>query len=921
MNNSNKHGVKMKFKRIAVIFILSFIVVCLVFCSGSEKQKTTGPKIITLANGLEVILKENHSSPMITSLIFVQAGSKYENRFNNGATHFLEHLLFNGTAVKSMEEIEKGIDRRGGYINAFTSKDFTAYLVTMPKDYIDYGMATQADMLFNSIIPEDKFAKERGIVIEEIRQDHDAEGAAAESFFSERAMAGTPYARSVLGYESIIANLPRQAVIDYYKSFYAPNNMTALIIGDFSSVAMEKTVDEIFGQFDSVSLPAPPEIAYRAIEGRNVLRSSADVKSTYINFSIEAPQYIEKEYIAFTLLEDYLSDSENSPLIKALKSGSDPLVSSISAYLDTKKELTRLNIQIITEKEDKVDSIIAVTDNILASLANGFHSAELLEGYKVSRRCNEIYMSEKLHFYGFTIAPLLAVTGWDYFETFYDRLDSVTVDDITAAARAYLSAPAYIATATVPKALADMDEYVFSGPTEKDVVDYYSGIELPNYNLTAGGEFKYPETKKEITATRDRSVYIKEILDNGLTVVVKANPDSRVFALNVIGKDRSLNEPPGKDGITDFVNRLIAKGTTTRNAEKLTRELSAIGANVTLHDNPWIPYDDRYTTRQFSFMKFETIDRFTETGIELFADMIMNPVFDSVEIEKVRKFLFGQLGRDNGSTYKTARKEFYEALFSGTAYSKSINGNFRTVGSITAEDIKEHHRRMYAPENIIITVGTNGNPEEIMALLKQKFGAMEGGSFTPAEFPSPTSISEIKVVNAPMQKEQVYIYLGHLMPSAASEDAAALKVANAVLSERLRYELREKQSLAYRVGSSVMLDKNFGWFMASIGTGTDNFETARDGILAEVEKLKASPPSEDELELAINSIWGSSLTARLSRINQCYYMGVYEYLGLGYDYDQKIMDQIRQVTADDVRRVAGEYFNTENYVLATAGMI
>jgi zinc protease len=320
-------------------------------------------------------------------------------------------------------------------------------------------------------------------------------------------------------------------------------------------------------------------------------------------------------------------------------------------------------------------------------------------------------------------------------------------------------------------------------------------------------------------------------------------------------------------------------------------------------------------------MKFETIDQFTEKGLELFADMIMNPLFDSVDVENIRKFLFGQLGRNSGSTYKTARNKFYAALFENSAYAKTIQGSYRTVGSITVEDLKNHHQKMYSPENMIITIGTNYPVKDIMAMAKEKFGAMSKTGFTPIEPEQPSEFSRVKKAHEKMEKEQVYIYIGHMLPSAASDDAAAIKVANAILSKRLQMNLREKQSLAYSVGSSVALDKNFGWFVASIGTGVDNFDKAHDGILAEIENLKTAPPDIEELEEAVNSMWGSNLMRKLSRINQAYYMGVYEYLGLGYDYDDKQIEKIRNVTAEQVQQAAQKYFDTKNYVLATAGNI
>ena len=111
----------------------------------------------------------------------------------------------------------------------------------------------------------------------------------------------------------------------------------------------------------------------------------------------------------------------------------------------------------------------------------------------------------------------------------------------------------------------------------------------------------------------------------------------------------------------------------------------------------------------------------------------------------------------------------------------------------------------------------------------------------------------------------------------------------------------------------------FGWLVASMGTGYKNYDKARDGMLAEIEGIKDEAPSDDELNTAQNSTWGSMLLARASRINQAYYMCKNEFLGVGYDYEDDYISKIRAVTPSDVRRVAREYFDTENIVIASAG--
>ena len=149
-------------------------------------------------NGMDVVLKENHSSPMIASIVFVRSGSKFETDFNNGATHFLEHLLFNGTASRTQEQISDRIKNLGGYINAFTRKEVTGYLSLVPREHIGEALDIQQDMLFNSIFPEDRFPKERKIVIEEIRKDSDSPDYVAELFHDRWAYQGSPYERQVV---------------------------------------------------------------------------------------------------------------------------------------------------------------------------------------------------------------------------------------------------------------------------------------------------------------------------------------------------------------------------------------------------------------------------------------------------------------------------------------------------------------------------------------------------------------------------------------------------------------------------------------------------------------------------------------------------------------------------------------------------
>jgi predicted Zn-dependent peptidase len=413
---------------------------------------------------------------------------------------------------------------------------------------------------------------------------------------------------------------------------------------------------------------------------------------------------------------------------------------------------------------------------------------------------------------------------------------------------------------------------------------------------------------------------IKQVLPNGLTVIVKSNPDSKVLGINILGKNRSAMEPPGKTGIADFVNRMLLKGSSSRSAEQIAEDLSSIGAEITLTDNPWIPYDDVYTTHSYTFIKFQTIDEFADAGIELLSDMVKSPVFADEEIEKVRDEMMMLLGRQKGSTRESVRQLFHETLFpEGHPYSKPIMGSPRTVGAIDRDDLVSFHQQFYSPNNIIITAVTNLPAEQMMGKIQHAFGDMEKVDFPAPNIPAPDSLTMQVKAQSIMEKEQVYIYLGRPLPGIFSGDVPAIGVMNSILSSRLALNLREKQGLAYSVGSSANFDKQFGWFVASIGTRPQNYNVAVDGILAEMDKMKQSLVSSEELEKAKNGIWGSMLFYRLSRVNQAYFMSVNEFKEVGYEYDDKYIKAIRQVSAEQVQQAAEKYLDTENYVLAVVG--
>jgi zinc protease len=416
-----------------------------------------------------------------------------------------------------------------------------------------------------------------------------------------------------------------------------------------------------------------------------------------------------------------------------------------------------------------------------------------------------------------------------------------------------------------------------------------------------------------------QNVYKKQVLDNGLTVLIKSNPDSRVYAVNILAKGRCRLEPEGKTGIAEFVNRMLVKGTENYSAEELSKQLDKNGVNLTLHDNPYIPYDDRYTSRAFAFIKLETIDEFADGATGLLSEMVINPTFPEDKIQEVRSEIMGILGMNRGSTYKNAVDQFYRELFPGHPCSRTVLGDMRTIGSISRDDLVAFHSIFYAPENMILAVATNIPADDCLDMIEKYFSEMPPSGFDYSPIPEPRPVKGSVKAHTRMDKDQVYIYYGNIVPGPADPSYPAMVVATSALSTRLGLELREKQGLAYSVGAGLKSYPGFAVFYASMGTGYRNFRTALNGIRAEIDLMRVSGVTEQEKENAVNSLWGSMLIRNLTRANQAYYMALYEYLGVGYQYWDHFIDDLRKVNPQEVRLTAEKYLPYKDYVLSTVG--
>ncbi|MFH1369170.1 MAG: pitrilysin family protein [Elusimicrobiota bacterium] len=392
-------------------------------------------------------------------------------------------------------------------------------------------------------------------------------------------------------------------------------------------------------------------------------------------------------------------------------------------------------------------------------------------------------------------------------------------------------------------------------------------------------------------------------LSNGIKVIQKEDSRNPLVTVHVFLRSGIANETEKQAGLSSFTQLLMIKGTKTRNAEKLGIEIEDIGASISSD----VDYD-------FTSVGISLMSSYFGKGIELLSDIVFNPAFDKKEIEKERlNVLAGLKGRQD-HIFEVANDEFNSRFYGNHPYSWNESGKSETVSAFKREDFVKWHGIYYVPGNIFMVIAGDVNQKTAKEFAEKYFGGIKNtGGFSPSAAPQVREPAPKKDVIATSKFQQAYYMIGFPAPALGQPDYATLKVINAMLgsrmSGRLFTELREKLSLAYEVNSFYPSRKQLSRFTVYLGLQKKNLKLAETRTMEILDDLRNSPVQEEELQDTKNYIKGIFLLDHQTISRQAWYLGWWEAMGMGYDYDEKYLQSLLSVSTADIQNTAKKYFN------------
>ena len=271
-----------------------------------------------LRNGLTILLREDHSVPIVSTMICYRVGSRFESPGVSGISHFLEHMMFKGTKKYGKGEIDYITTRRGGSNNAFTSHDYTAYYFTFASDRWEAALEIEADRMRNSLFDPEELELEREVILEELKMELDSPWGALRQAVESQAFSVHPYRSPVIGTAEDISSITMQQMFDHYRLYYTPGNATLAVVGDIQMDHVLNRIEVLFGSFSPSELPEEN----RSVEPRHhrqiriQLEKPTHVPRVFIAFP--APSVCQNEHYALHVLDKILSEGKLSRLYRRL---------------------------------------------------------------------------------------------------------------------------------------------------------------------------------------------------------------------------------------------------------------------------------------------------------------------------------------------------------------------------------------------------------------------------------------------------------------------------------------------------------------------------------------------------------------------------------------------------------------------------
>jgi len=397
-----------------------------------------------LTNGLKILVKEDHRSPVVVSQIWYKVGSSYEPGGITGISHMLEHMMFKGTDKHSVGEFSRIISENGGDENAFTGQDYTAYFQTMEASRLAVSFELEADRMRSLHLLADELKKELQVVTEERRmRTDDNPQAKMNEHFNAMAYANSPYQHPVIGWPTDISHYTVEDLEAWYQRWYAPNNATLVVVGDVQSKAVFELAEHYFGslkQSDIQAIKPQTEIEQLGVRKLTV-KVPAKLPSILMGYKVPSLKTAEHEWEAYALevLAAVLDGGNSARLTKELVRGKQIAVAASAGYGLSSRLSDLFELDATPAEGKSVFELESALKDQVYRLQQQLIDPEELQRIKAQVLASAVYERDSNFYQAMQLGMLETVgLGWQKSEEYVQKISQITAEQVRQVASKYL---------------------------------------------------------------------------------------------------------------------------------------------------------------------------------------------------------------------------------------------------------------------------------------------------------------------------------------------------------------------------------------------------------------------------------------------------------------------------------------------------
>lgn len=877
-----------------------------------------------LKNGLQVILHQDKSDPIVSLAVLYHVGSNREKPGKTGFAHLFEHMLFQQSEHIGEDQFFKIIQDAGGTLNGGTFEDGTIYYEIVPKNALELVLWMESDRMgfFENTITQSAFANQQDVVINEKRQRVDNNPYGHTSYVIHKAIfpEGHPYNWLVIGEMDDLKKATIEDVKKFYEDFYRPNNATLVLAGDFEKDQAKELVEKYFGEIKKggdVPELKTPEVKMKEV--KKLYHEDNFARASQLNMVWPVVKQYEPDSYALDFLAEILSDGKTAPLYKVLVKEKE-LTSRTTAY-NNAMQLAGM-FQIVITANDGVS-----LDDVYNGIFEAFRRFEEegitdtdLEKVKAGLETNFYNGLQSVLYKSFQLSMYNAFAGDPGFiEKNIKNIQAVTKEDVMRVYKKYIKDKPFVVTSFVPKGKLDMIvkdskmavvvEEEVNAKEEKKVVE--NTDEEIKHTPSAFDRDIQPELGPP-PGLNLPSVWTAK-LDNGLRVYGVENDELPLIQFNIVIEGGHMMDDMNKIGVANLMTDIMMEGTATKTPEDLEEEIDLLGSNI------WMG-----TGNEGISISGNTLARNFDKTLSIIEELLLEPRWDQDEFDRIKIKTINEIKRKNARPDRVA-SELFRKLVYGKQHMMAYPsfGSVESVESIELDDLKAFYSKNYSPSVSRIHIVGSITKEEALTALESLNQRWESIDVVKPEYPLPQKLQKASLyfVDFPDAKQSV-INIGYLAIARTDGDYFPATVMNYKLggsfSGVVNLILREEKGFTYGARTYFSGSKIPGPFVASSSVRTnatlESVEIFRDAMNKYREGI-----SEEDLEFTKNALIKSNalrfetLGAKLNMIAN---MGAYDFPA---DYILKEEDIIRNMTLEQHKALAQKYIVPDKMIYVVAG--